>query len=170
MKQTKAPTVYKINPFTPKKKGIPTTKNPGQKQQKIKTTLRKNKKRTPRPCSCGCHIRSCSHKIFVKAIPSTYDEVALTEANNGRLTPPHNVPAIIKKTYPINNRELVLKFAARWRSIRKISSAQKTTNPRKITKTSATQRKQHPPYNKKCRNQKTQSKGHYILQPKLEYA
>jgi phenylalanyl-tRNA synthetase alpha subunit len=109
-------------------------------------------------------------KIFIKAISSTYDEVALIKANNGKLTPPHNVPAIIKKTYPIDNRELVPAFTARWHSIRKISSAQMTTNPRKINKTSATQRKQHPPYNKKCRNQKTQSKGHYILQPELKYA
>ncbi len=58
-------------------------------------------------------------KFFVKAISSTYDEVALTKANNRRLTPPHNVPAIIKKTYPINNRELVLKFAARWQLFHK---------------------------------------------------
>ncbi len=70
-------------------------------------------------------------KIFIKAISSTYDEVALIKANNGKLTPPHNVPAIIKKTYPINNRELVIKFTARWHSIRKISSAQMITNPRK---------------------------------------
>jgi hypothetical protein len=53
-------------------------------------------------------------KIFIKAISSTYDEEALIKANNGKLPPPRNVPAIIKKTYPINNRELVLKFAARW--------------------------------------------------------
>ena len=53
-------------------------------------------------------------EFFVKAISSTYDEVALTKGNNGKLIPLHNVPAIIKKTYPINNRKLVLKFAARW--------------------------------------------------------
>ena len=58
-------------------------------------------------------------KFFVKAISSTYDEVALTKANNGELTPPHNVPAIIKKTYPINNRELVPKFTARWQLFHK---------------------------------------------------
>jgi hypothetical protein len=56
---------------------------------------------------------------------------------------------MIKMTYPINNRKLILKFAARWRSIRKRSSAQITTNPRKITKTSNSQGKQHPPYDKK---------------------
>ena len=56
-------------------------------------------------------------KFFVKAISSTHDEVALIKANKGKLPPPHNVPAIIKKTYPINNHELVLNFAARWRAI-----------------------------------------------------
>jgi hypothetical protein len=125
MKQTKAPTYIKSTHLHLKKK-IPTTENPGQKQQKIKTTLRKNKKRTPCPCSYGCHIRSCSHKIFVKAISSTHDEVALTKGNNGKLTPPHNVPAIIKKTYPINNRELVPNFAARWQLFQKILLHSKT--------------------------------------------
>ena len=59
------------------------------------------------------------HKIFVKAISSTYDEVALTKGNSEKLTPPHNIPAIRKKTYSINNRELVPDSAARWRAIRK---------------------------------------------------
>ncbi len=78
-------------------------------------------------------------KIFIKAISSTYDEVALIKANNGKLTPPHNVPATG------NNRELVLKFAARWRSIRKISSTQKTTNPRKNHQNVRNTKKTAPP-------------------------
>ncbi len=105
--------------------------NPGQKQRKVKTTLRKNKKWTTRPCSCGCHIRSCSHKIFITAISSTYDEVALTKGNNGKLIPPHNVPTIIKKTYPISNRELVLIFAARWQLFHKYFSTPKINNQMK---------------------------------------
>jgi hypothetical protein len=56
---------------------------------------------------------------------------------------------MIKITYPINNRTLILKFAARWRSIRKISPAQMTKNPRKITKTSNSQENSTPPYGKK---------------------
>jgi hypothetical protein len=70
-------------------------------------------------------------KIFIKAISSTYDEVALIKANNGKLTPPHNVPAIIKKTYPINNRELVLKFAARWQLFHKYFFTPKINNQMK---------------------------------------
>jgi hypothetical protein len=62
---------------------------------------------------------SRSHKIFVKAISSTYDEVALTKEKNGKLTPSHNAPAIRKKTYPIKNRELVPKFADRGQLFRK---------------------------------------------------
>ncbi len=45
-----------------------------------------------------------------------------------------------------------------------------TTNPRKNHQDIRNTKKKHPPYNKKCRNQKTQSKGHYILQPELKYA
>jgi hypothetical protein len=74
---------------------------------------------------------SRSHKIFVKAISSTYDEVALTKGNNGKLTPPHNVPAIVKKTYPINNCELVSKFAARWQLFQKYFLAPTTNNQMK---------------------------------------
>jgi hypothetical protein len=70
-------------------------------------------------------------KIFIKAISSTYDEVGLIKANNGKLTPPHNVPAIRKKTYPINNRELVLKIAATWQLFHKYFFTPKVNNQMK---------------------------------------
>ena len=70
-------------------------------------------------------------KFFVNAISSTHDEVALTKGNSEKLTPPHNVPAIRKKTYLINNRELVPNFAARWRSILKYFTISKASNQEK---------------------------------------
>ncbi len=82
-------------------------------------------------------------KFFIKAISSTYDEVALTKGNNGKLTPPHNVPAIIKKTYPINNRELVPKFAARWQLFHKYFFTPKTNNQMKQDPNNNSHRK-HP--------------------------
>ncbi len=45
-----------------------------------------------------------------------------------------------------------------------------TNNPRKNQQNIRNTKETAPPYNKKCRNQKTQSKGHFILQPELEYA
>ncbi len=84
-------------------------------------------------------------KFFIKAISSTYDEVALTKTNNGKLTPPHNVRTIIKKTYPTNNRGLVPVSTARWHSIRKISSALMTTNPKKDQQNIRNTKKTAPP-------------------------
>jgi site-specific DNA-cytosine methylase len=75
-------------------------------------------------------------KFFVKAISSTHDEVALTKGNSEKkLTPPHNVPAIRKKTYLINNRELVPNFAARWQLFRKYFPTPKSTFKRDRTLT-----------------------------------
>ena len=52
-----------------------------------------------------------------------------------KLTPPHNVPAIRKKTYLINNRELVPNFAARWQLFRKYFPTPKSTFKRDRTLT-----------------------------------
>ncbi len=96
-------------------------------------------------------------------------KIALTRRNKNKTTLPQ-LFHLNKRTCQIKTARLVPAFTASWHSIRKISSAQMKLIRGKINKTSATQRKQHPPYNKKCRNQKTQSKGHYILQPELKYA
>ncbi len=75
-------------------------------------------------------------------------KIAHTRRNKNNTTPPQ-LFHLNKRTCQIKTARLVPAFTARWRSIRKISSAQMTTNPRKITKTSKTQRKQHPPIIKK---------------------
>ena len=49
--------------------------------------------------------------------------------------------------------ELVPVFAARWRSIRNISTAQMTTNPRKYYKNNCNTKKVAPSYNQKMRDQ-----------------
>ena len=73
-------------------------------------------------------------------------KIALTRRNKNNTTPPQLFP-LNKRTCQIKTAPLVPAFTARWHSIRKISSAQMTTNPGKIAKTSETQRKQHTPYN-----------------------
>ena len=71
-------------------------------------------------------------------------KIALTRRNKNNTTPPQLFP-LNKRTCQIKTAPLVPAFTARWHSIRKISSAQMTTNLRKITKTSATNKKTAPP-------------------------
>ncbi len=75
----------------------------------------------------------------------------------------------ILRTCQTKTAQLVPAFTARWRSIRKISSAQMTTNPEKLPKHPKYKENSTPPIIKKCRNQKTQSKSPYIRQPELKY-
>ena len=64
-----------------------------------------------------------------------------------------NHPSRAKKPYKTKTAELVPVFAARWRSIRDISTAQMTTNPRKYYKSKRNTEKIAPPYNQKKRYQ-----------------
>jgi hypothetical protein len=60
-------------------------------------------------------------------------KIALIKTKSETITPLQdmNNPSIAKKTYKTKTAELVPVFAARWRSIRNISTAQMSTNPRK---------------------------------------
>jgi hypothetical protein len=64
-----------------------------------------------------------------------------------------NHPSRVKKTYKTKTAELVPVFAARWRSIRSISTAQMTTNPWKYYKNNCITMKVAPSYNQKMRDQ-----------------
>ncbi len=129
--------------------------------------MKENVTRTPRPWCSAWHTSAAYIKIFWSYLINIRWKWRLS----GEIKLHHHNYSTLR-TCQTKTTQLVPAFTARWRSIRKISSAQMTTNPKKkkIAKTSIIQRKQHPPIIKKCRNQKTQSKGHYILQPELNYA
>jgi hypothetical protein len=44
-------------------------------------------------------------------------KIALIKENSVKLTPPQDIPSIMKKTYHIKSTEKVPNFAARWRAI-----------------------------------------------------
>ena len=71
-------------------------------------------------------------------------KIALTRKNKNNTTPPQLFP-LHKRTCQIKTAPLVPAFTARWHSIRKISSAQKTTNPRKNQQNIRSTKKTAPP-------------------------
>ncbi len=73
-------------------------------------------------------------------------KIALTRRNKNNTTPPQ-LFHLNKRTCQIKNAQLVPAFTARWRSIRKISSAPMTTNPRKNHHNIRNTKKTAPPYN-----------------------
>jgi hypothetical protein len=82
-----------------------------------------------------------------------------------------NHPSIAKKTYKTKTAELVPVFAARWRSIRNISTAQMTTNQRKDYKNNCNTRKVAPSYTQKMtpkQNQEESEQNYHIFQLKLK--
>ena len=114
------------------KKKIPTTRKSQSKSIKSQNHLKKKQNNGQLVLVAVDATSGPAHiKFFVKAISSTHDEVALTKETAKKLTPPHNVPAIRKKTYLINNHELGPNFAARWRSILKYFTISKASNQEK---------------------------------------
>ncbi len=79
-----------------------------------------------------------------------------------------NHPSRAKPTYKTKTTELVPVFAARWRSIRKMSTAQIATNPRKYCKNIRNTKKIAPSYNQKMRDQEEseQNLPHFPSQDK----
>ena len=71
-------------------------------------------------------------------------KIALTRRNKNNTTPPQLFP-LNKRTCQIKTAPLVPAFTARWHSIRKISSAQMTTNPRKNQQNIRNTKKTAPP-------------------------
>jgi hypothetical protein len=71
------------------------------------------------------------------------------------MTPLQNMnhPSRAKTTYKTKTTELVPVFAARWRSIRNMSTAHITTNPRKYYKNNRSTKKIAPSYNQIMRDQ-----------------
>ena len=79
------------------KKKIPTTRKSQSKSIKSQNHLKKKQNNGQLVLVAVDATTGTPHKIFVKAISSTYDEVALTEGYSEKLTPPHNIPAIKKR-------------------------------------------------------------------------
>ena len=73
-------------------------------------------------------------------------KIALTKRNKNNTTPPQ-LFHLNKRTCQIKTARLVPAFTARWRSIRKISSTQMTTDPRKNHQNIRNTKKTAPPYN-----------------------
>jgi hypothetical protein len=99
-------------------------------------------------------------------------KIALIKTKSEKITPIQdmNHPSIAKKTLK-QNRELVTVFAARWRSIRNISTAQMTTNLKEDYKNNCNTRKVAPSYTQQMTpklNQEESEQNYHIFQLKLK--
>ncbi len=97
-------------------------------------------------------------------------KIALLKTKSEKMTPLQymNHPSRAKTTYKTKATELVPVFAARWRSIRNMSTAQIATNPRKYYKNNRNTKKIAPSYNKKMRDREEseQNLPHFPTQDK----
>jgi hypothetical protein len=100
-------------------------------------------------------------------------KIALIRTKSEKMTPLQNMnhPSRAKKTYKTKTAELVPKFAARWRSIRKNISSSDDKYSKKILQHNCNTKKVAPSYNKKkSETKKNQSKTNHISQLKLKNA